>query len=108
MLLSLPCVRRDCGQSRSAHRCGTSRQAWPIVEPIFAQPRKDALENYRPVKDQSGTAKIKGDASILKKLASTMIDFDPRFEIMPGTKAREKELAKANPYEAVPGKSIAE
>ncbi len=55
-----------------------------------------------------GTAKIEGDASILKKLASTMVDFDPRFEIMPGTKAREAELAEANPYEAVPRQTIAE
>jgi hypothetical protein len=37
-----------------------------------------------------------------------MVDFDPRFEIMPGTKARDAELAEANPYEAVPGKPIAE
>ena len=35
-----------------------------------------------------GTAKVEGDASILKQLASTMVDFDPRFEIMPGTKAK--------------------
>jgi len=55
-----------------------------------------------------GTARIKGDASILKKLASTMVDFDPRFEIMPGTKARDTHLAHANPYEAVPGPAIAE
>jgi alkyl sulfatase BDS1-like metallo-beta-lactamase superfamily hydrolase len=55
-----------------------------------------------------GTAKIEGDASILKKLASTMVDFDPRFEIMPGTKAGETGLAKANPYEAVPRQTIAE
>ena len=37
-----------------------------------------------------GTAKVEGDASILKQLASTMVDFDPRFEIMPGTKARNR------------------
>ncbi len=55
-----------------------------------------------------GTAKLEGDASVLKKLASTMVDFDPRFEIMPGTKARETELAKANPYKAVPHETIAE
>ena len=36
-----------------------------------------------------GTAKVEGDASILKQLASTMVDFDPRFEIMPGTKAED-------------------
>ena len=35
-----------------------------------------------------GTAKVEGDVGILAQLASTMVDFDPRFEIMPGTKAR--------------------
>jgi hypothetical protein len=34
------------------------------------------------------TARVEGDAGILKQLASTLVDFDPRFEIMPGTKAR--------------------
>src|SRR5271157_3493298 len=55
-----------------------------------------------------GTAKLEGDANILKQLASTMVDFDPRFEIMPGTKARPVKVAHADPYEAVPGKPIAE
>lgn len=55
-----------------------------------------------------GTAKVDGDVSILKKLASTMVDFDPRFEIMPGTKVRKTKMDKADPYEAVPGKPIAE
>jgi alkyl sulfatase BDS1-like metallo-beta-lactamase superfamily hydrolase len=54
-----------------------------------------------------GTAKVDGDASVLKQLASTMVDFDPRFEIMPGTKTRA-EVAHAEPYEAVPGQVIAE
>ena len=60
-----------------------------------------------------GTATVEGDAVILKQLASTMVDFDPRFEIMPGTKARETEAAKSDvhyvdPYEAVPRQTIAE
>ena len=55
-----------------------------------------------------GTAKVQGDVGILTQLASTMVDFDPRFEIMPGTKARTAEVAHANPYEAVPRKTIAE
>ena len=60
-----------------------------------------------------GTAKVEGDAGILKQLASTMVDFDPRFEIMPGTKARGTEVAKsdvhhADPYEAIPRQTIAE
>ena len=57
---------------------------------------------------KDGTAKVSGDAGILKQLASTMIDFDPRFEIMPGTKARGPAVAHADPYEAVPGAAIAE
>ncbi|TCL64129.1 alkyl sulfatase C-terminal domain-containing protein [Rhizobium sp. BK251] len=55
-----------------------------------------------------GTAKADGDAGVLTKLASTMVDFDPRFEIMPGSKARTVQVAHADPYEAVPTKPIAE
>jgi alkyl sulfatase BDS1-like metallo-beta-lactamase superfamily hydrolase len=55
-----------------------------------------------------GTAKVEGNAVILKQLASTMVDFDPRFEIMPGTKARGPEVAHADPYEVVPRQTIAE
>ena len=36
-----------------------------------------------------GSAKLQGDVSVLKQLASTFVDFDPRFEIMPGTKAAD-------------------
>ncbi len=64
-----------------------------------------------------GTANVEGDPSILKKLAATMVDFDPRFEIMPGTKTRRPEMTgyvesgisgTASPYEAVPRQTIAE
>jgi alkyl sulfatase BDS1-like metallo-beta-lactamase superfamily hydrolase len=55
-----------------------------------------------------GAAKVEGDAGILKQLASAMVDFDPRFEIMPGTKVRGTEVVKADPYEAVPRQTIAE
>ena len=55
-----------------------------------------------------GTAKVQGDASVLKQLASTMVDFDPHFEIMPGTKARDSKFGHADPYEAVPRETIAE
>ncbi len=54
-----------------------------------------------------GTAKIQGDASLLKQLASTMVDFDPRFEILPGTKA-VTVVAKEDPFEADPKRVIAE
>jgi alkyl sulfatase BDS1-like metallo-beta-lactamase superfamily hydrolase len=55
-----------------------------------------------------GTAKAEGDANILKQLASLMVDFDPRFEIMPGTKGLTAKVAHADPYQAVPRPTIAE
>ena len=55
-----------------------------------------------------GTAKVEGNPGILKQLAAMMVEFDPRFEIMPGTKAKATEVAKVDPYEAVPGRTIAE
>ena len=54
-----------------------------------------------------GKANIQGNAGVLKQLASTMVDFDPRFEIMPGTKAAT-QVAKEDPYEADPKPIIAE
>ncbi|WP_216644694.1 alkyl/aryl-sulfatase [Candidatus Thiodictyon syntrophicum] len=55
-----------------------------------------------------GTAKAQGDVGILKRLASIMVDFDPRFEIMPGTKAREAEVEPATPFKGEVGAPIAE
>jgi alkyl sulfatase BDS1-like metallo-beta-lactamase superfamily hydrolase len=57
---------------------------------------------------KDGTAKVTGDVSILAKLAATMVEFDSRFEVMPGTKALTVQLASADPYEATPGSAIAE
>jgi alkyl sulfatase BDS1-like metallo-beta-lactamase superfamily hydrolase len=54
-----------------------------------------------------GTAKVVGDIGILQRLASTMVDFDPRFEIMPGTKAGAT-VAKTDPYQVEPRQTIAE
>ena len=64
-----------------------------------------------------GTAKAVGNVGILKRLAAIMVDFDPRFEIMPGTKGRTADTDafvesgvpdKGDPYQAVPRQSIAE
>ncbi len=55
-----------------------------------------------------GKCTAEGDIGILNKLASTMVDFYPRFEILPGTKAQNIEMVRTNPYEAVPGPPIAE
>lgn len=55
-----------------------------------------------------GTAKIQGDVSVLAKLASTMVDFDPRFEVMPGTQEKSPLVYRAAAYQATPEKVIAE
>jgi hypothetical protein len=44
----------------------------------------------------------------MRDLCKLLSDFDPRFEIMPSTKARGTDLARADPYEAVPRQTIAE
>lgn len=50
-----------------------------------------------------GAAQAEGDLSILASLAGTMVDFDPNFEILPGTKRGETEIAQSNAFEEVPG-----
>jgi alkyl sulfatase BDS1-like metallo-beta-lactamase superfamily hydrolase len=72
------------------------------LEPIMA--------GQRTIEGQvaAGVLKLEGDASVLAKLAATMIDFDSRFQIMPGTKVRDTGDRKAGPYEAVPRQTIAE
>ncbi len=42
------------------------------------------------------------------RLSWTMVDFDPTFAILPGTKRKPAALAKANPYEPVPEATIPE
>lgn len=56
-----------------------------------------------------GTAQVQGDARILTQLAATMMDFDPRFEILPGTKmGSASQRVQADPYQADPGRTVAE
>jgi len=54
-----------------------------------------------------GTAKIDGDAGVLQKLAATIVEFDPRFEVTPGTKSNP-EREQIHAFEAAPRPSIAE
>ncbi|MBK0398365.1 MBL fold metallo-hydrolase [Limibaculum sp. M0105] len=56
----------------------------------------------------SGVATVEGDVGILGALAATMVDFDPLFEVLPGTGATAGPVSHADPYEAVPGAPIAE
>jgi alkyl sulfatase BDS1-like metallo-beta-lactamase superfamily hydrolase len=48
---------------------------------------------------EDGTAQTEGDLGVLEQLASTMIDFDLFFEILPGTKGSSAE-PDANDFEA--------
>lgn len=57
---------------------------------------------------KDGTAKFTGDLSVLQQLASTMVEFDPRFQIMPGTKAPTPPAPKTDPYQANVGSTTAE
>ncbi len=54
-----------------------------------------------------GVARAEGDLAILGQLAALMVEFDPRFEIMPGTQ-RLTELAQAEALEADIGAVIPE
>jgi alkyl sulfatase BDS1-like metallo-beta-lactamase superfamily hydrolase len=54
-----------------------------------------------------GAAKVEGDVTVLAKLGAAMVDFDPRFEIMPGTKTLT-QVAHADPYQALPERIIPE
>lgn len=55
-----------------------------------------------------GKAKVEGDVGVLAKLAAAMVDFDPRFQIMPGTKQRHAAPAEPNAFKAKLGNTIAE
>ncbi len=60
----------------------------------------------RTLEDQlkDGTAKAEGDIAILGKLAAAMVEFDPRFQVMPGTKGISTEpKAAVSAFEADSG-----
>ncbi len=56
---------------------------------------------------EDGTAKVDGDLDVLGQLASTMVEFELGFEILPGTKgpAADEDL---NPFEVGPVRPVAE
>ena len=71
---------------------------------------EQVMMGAKSLEDQiaDGTAKLEGDASILQKLGSTMVEFDPRFEILPGTKIEPEDVAQLGPYATGPVKPAAE
>lgn len=54
-----------------------------------------------------GRAKAEGDVAVLGQLGALMVDFDPRFEIMPGSILRT-EIAGHGPFEGYTGSVIPE
>ena len=55
-----------------------------------------------------GTARVQGDVRVLTRLASLMVDFDPRFEILPGTRPAGTKVARTDGYTATTGAMIPE
>ncbi|MEM8957783.1 MAG: alkyl sulfatase dimerization domain-containing protein [Pseudomonadota bacterium] len=51
-----------------------------------------------------GRATAEGDVGLLLQLAGTMVEFDPLFEVLPGTKSQPDSLAEARPLQATTGK----
>ncbi|MEM7145132.1 MAG: alkyl sulfatase dimerization domain-containing protein [Verrucomicrobiota bacterium] len=68
------------------------------------------MMGVKELEDQiaDGTCQAEGDVGILKQLASTMVEFDPRFEILPGTHPGEAASEEVLAYEADPRAPIAE
>lgn len=55
-----------------------------------------------------GRATAEGDVSVLVNLAGTMVEFDPLFEVLPGTRLEPTEVADAEPLQAVTGQVVIE
>ncbi len=67
-----------------------------------------AEHDTRAKEETDGTARVEGDPSVLAELGAIMVEFDPRFPIMPGTALPQSAYPVHNPYEADPRKPIAE
>ena len=62
------------------------------------------IAGIKSLKDQiaDGDAKAEGDLGVLQQLASTMVRFEPGFEILPGTKKAPSPGADLNDFEVGP------
>lgn len=56
----------------------------------------------------SGAARAQGDVSVLTRLASLMVNFDPRFEVLPGTRPAGARVAQTEALQATAGSLIPE
>lgn len=78
----------------------------PVIETLLEKTMIGAKTLEAQIAD--GTAKVAGDVGILKKFAATMVDFNPRFEIMPGTKLTEPKPTEHDAFEVEVGPPMAE
>ena len=69
------------------------RQPWSRCRPADSAPLYVEMMSAKPLSAQieDGTAKVEDNTEILSQLAATMVVFDPRFEILPGTKGPSSE-----------------
>lgn len=56
----------------------------------------------------NGNRQTEVDLRVLERLATTMVDFEPRFEILPGTPPDNKSIGSEKTYQAPPRAPIAE
>lgn len=54
-----------------------------------------------------GTARVQGDVTVLTRLAGLMVEFDPRFEVLPGTRPAAP-VAQTQAFQAVPRAAVPE
>ena len=55
-----------------------------------------------------GTATFEGDIGILGVLAAAMADFDPLFEVLPGTRDNSSEQPHSESFQAEIGRTVIE
>ena len=86
---------------------GREPEPHPDDQPRRPGANNDGSKNAR-LSDCGRNCKGAGRRKHLEAACLTLVDFDPRFEIMPGTKAKGSKVAHADDYEAVPRPTIAE
>jgi len=104
--------RQVCGFAATA--CAILALGSPLaIDVASAQASGDLEQTMMGLKSleaqlADGTAKAVGDVGVIKQLATTMVDFDPRLPIMPGTRLRGAEVPKTDAFEATIGDVAAE
>lgn len=69
---------------------------------------EETLQGAKSFEDhiKSGAAQFEGDPSILKELGSLLVDFDPTFEVFPGTKSAPVVPDEHDPFDTTELKEV--